>query len=150
MKDISQQLNQFFNTHLPISDYLGMQVDEYTGDSLTLYAPLNPSINDKFTAFGGSLYCMTVMSCWGMAYLKALEAGIDEPNIVVAKGNIQYHLPVDTAIRATCVSPIENGFEQWLDYFNKKGRAKIDLCSSIMINDKEAVSFSGQYAILKK
>ena len=151
MDDISHKLNQFFKNHLPITDYLGMHVEEYNGDSLTLYAPLQPSLNDKLTAFGGSLFCLSVMSCWGMVYLKAIEAGCDDANIVVTQSNIAYRAPIDTAMRATCKVPSTEIFTEFFERYHAKGKAKISL-SAEMYNegsDIRAVTFEGQYAILK-
>ena len=55
-------LDEFFAEALPISKYLNMRLHEYTGDKFSLAIDLKPSINHKMTAFGGSLYCVSVMS----------------------------------------------------------------------------------------
>ena len=149
MKEISERLNQFFDKHLPITDYLGLRVDEYDGKSLTLYAPLGPSLNDKLTAFGGSLYCVCVMSAWGMVYLKTLERGINGANIMVSNANITYRAPVDTAIRAVCNSPVDDSMEKFFCHFEEKGKAKIKLTSRIEIDGKTAVAFEGEYVIAR-
>ena len=52
---ISEKLTQFFIQHLPIAQFMGLEVESYDGDTLILTAPLEPNINDKQTAFGGSL-----------------------------------------------------------------------------------------------
>ena len=76
-QQISEKLKQFFLDHLPITQFMGLEVESYDGDTLILTAPLEPNINDKQTAFGGSLYNTAVMACWGMIYLKTQEKGID-------------------------------------------------------------------------
>lgn len=64
-----------------------MRLHEYTEDKLFLAIDLKPSINDKMTAFGGSLYCISVMSCWGMIYLQGRQRGIN-PNLLVSHAEI--------------------------------------------------------------
>ena len=141
-------LDEFFNQHLPITKYLNMRCHEYTGDSFSLAIDLKPSINDKLTAFGGSLYCVSVMNCWGMVYLQGRQRGIN-PNMVVAHAEIDYLAPVsDEVIIATCHAPDDADWEGFFDSFYNRGKARAKVSSTIMCNGKEAVRFNGQYAII--
>ena len=102
--DISQKLKDFFVEHLPITQFMGLEVESYDGEQLILTAPLEPNINDKQTAFGGSLYNAAVMTCWGLVYLKTQEKGI-ECNQVVTGGEVKYKAPVAGTIRAIAQAP---------------------------------------------
>lgn len=154
---ISEKLKQFFLDHLPITQFMGLEIESYDGDTLILTAPLEPNINDKQTAFGGSLYNAAVMACWGMIYLKTQEKSID-CNQVVAEGNMKYIAPVSGRIRAICHAPSEEELALFFERFYLKGRAKIALEAAIY-NDacvmkidpetKPSVKFTGLYAILK-
>ena len=148
MKDISQKLTEFFEAHLPITEFMGLGVDSYDGKQLTLKAPLAPNINDKQTAFGGSLYNACVMACWGFAYLKTLEAQIDG-NQVVVSGNIKYKRPVAGEIKATCSTPGEEAEHHFIDGFKRHGKGKIELKATVLCEGKVAVEFEGTYAVLK-
>lgn len=148
LEPIAHKLTEFFQTHLPITDYMEMSVEHYDGQTLTLKAPLLPNINDKQTGFGGSLYNMAVMACWGMAYLKTQEAAI-ACNQVVAKGAIEYKAPVTGEIRATCHVADLSLTDRFISDFKAKGKARINLESNIQCNGKQAVEFHGQYAIFK-
>ncbi len=145
---VSQYLSEFFAQHLPVSEYLNMRVHNYDSDSFSLAIDLAPSINDKMTAFGGSLFSVCVMNCWGMCYLQARERGID-PNMVVSHGEIDYLRPVnDEVIVATCRQPEGIDWDGFFDSFNNRGKARAKLTSTIICNGREAVKFSGQYAII--
>lgn len=149
--DVSQKLKDFFVEHLPITQFMGLEVESYDGEQLVLSAPLAPNINDKQTAFGGSLYNAAVMACWGFAYLKTQEKGL-VCNQVVAGGEVKYLAPVTGKIRAVCKNPGDKVIASFLDHFNRKGRAKISLQAEISCDGEAdsavAVTFSGQYAIL--
>ena len=156
-EQISEALKKFFFDHLPITQFMGLEVESYDGDTLILTAPLEPNINDKQTAFGGSLYNAAVMACWGMIYLKTQERNI-ECNQVVTEGNMKYIAPVDGRIRAICHTPSVEELAGFFDHFERKGKAKINLEAAIYndtcvmeidSNTKPSVKFSGQYAILK-
>jgi len=146
---VSQQLSQFFATHLPVTQFMQMDVESYDGKTLILKAPLAPNINDKQTAFGGSLYNASVMACWGMAHLKTLEAGI-VCNQVVTKANIEYLAPVHGDIRAICESPSDDEIKKFISQFHAKGRSRLTLHARIECSGKLAVKFEGTYAILKE
>lgn len=146
---VSTQLSTFFETHLPITQFMKMDVESYDGKTLILRAPLAPNINDKQTAFGGSLYNAAVMACWGMAYLKTLEAGI-HCNQVVTRGSIEYKAPVHGDIRAICNAPSNEVLDQFIEHFKHKGRSRITLNAVIECSGKTAVEFEGTYAILSQ
>ena len=155
-KDISQALKTFFAQHLPITQFMGLEVESYDGDTLILTAPLAPNINDKQTAFGGSLYNVAVMACWGMVYLKTQERKI-KCNQVVAEGHVKYIAPVNGKLRAICHAPNEEELERFFNHFADTGRAKIELQSVIYDDEnitkidrkiKPAMKFTGAYAIL--
>lgn len=147
MKEIAERLTEFVQTHLPTAQALQISVTDYDSQSLTLSAPLAPSVNDKQTAFGGSLYVVAVMAGWGMVYLRCREAGID-PNIVVARGEIDYHAPVDSDIVASSLAIDEAEWQRFFSDFEARGKAKIELRTEVVRNGKPAVSFKGLYAII--
>lgn len=144
----TQALVDFLSAHVPMAANLGLQPVSFDHEQLTLEAPLTPNINDKGTAFGGSIYCVAVMSCWGMVYLRANEYGLKAPDIVVSHGEIDYLKPVAGAIVASCYASEERFAVFWADY-QQKGRAKIALESEVKSADGEVLArFSGRYALL--
>ncbi len=148
MENISHKLTEFLRAHVPATQYMGIEVGDYTGEKLSLTAPLHPNINDKQTAFGGSLYTICVMNCWGMIYLKTLEKGIS-CNQVVTQSNISYHAPVDGLITSVCESPSKETMSHFFGRYEEKGRSKITLHAEVQCNGKTAVKFEGTYAIIK-
>jgi thioesterase domain-containing protein len=147
VNNVSQYLTDFFAAHLPITEYLHMRVVEFTPQQFQLAIDLAPSINDKLTAFGGSLYCLCVMNCWGMAYLQARARGIN-PNMVISSASIDYIAPVkqDPIIASCHVDQVD--WDAFFSELDERGRAKISLCSTVYEQGKVAVNFSGEYAIV--
>ena len=95
--DLINKLEIFVEEHLPLGRAMKISVTEFNGQQLSLSAPLVHNNNDKGTAFGGSLYCLAVMSCWRWFYLRCLDTRIEPigpPHIVVTKASIDYLLPV--------------------------------------------------------
>jgi thioesterase domain-containing protein len=145
--EFAPYFTQFMQTHLPMAQQLGLRVSRFDGHELHLAMPLGPNINDKATMFGGSLYCVSVMACWGMIYLRAKMAGIETPNIVVADASIKYRLPVPSDCVAVCYAPADviHKFEADLAA-GHKGRMRLH--SSIQTDAGVAVEFEGRYVLL--
>lgn len=146
-KNVSHKLNEFFDQHLPLTGFMGLRLDSYDGRRLALSAPLAPNINDKSTAFGGSLYNAAVLACWGFVYLKTLEHEL-VCNQVVAEGHIKYLAPVQGDIRAVCEQPGDDAIQHLIETFRSHGKASIRLQSVIECGGRRAVEFEGRYALL--
>lgn len=144
---IAHRLSEFIAEHLPTARHMRLSVSDYSDGALTLTAPLGPSINDKQTAFGGSIYVVAVMACWGSVYLHCVESGLD-PDIVVAKAEIEYLLPVPSDIVARSLPAEDADWQGFFTRFEERGRAKIELCSEVIVNGEVAARFKGLYAIV--
>ena len=145
---VSHYFTDFLEKHMPIAKYMGMRVHSYNSENFELAIDLEPSINDKMTAWGGSLYGLTVMNCWGMLYLQARERGL-EPNMVVRQGHIDYLRPVDDkVIVSSCTKPIDCEWDSFFSDVTTIGKATTSLRSVIHCGGKEAVVFSGSYTVI--
>ena len=144
---VAAKLSEFIEQYLPTARHMQLSVTDYQQGCLQLHAPLAPSINDKQTAFGGSIYVVAVMACWGSVYLHCVEQGLD-PDIVVAKAEIEYLLPVPEDIVARSLPAPEADWQVFFQRFEERGRAKIELCSEVLVNGQVAARFKGLYAIV--
>ncbi len=147
MNDNSAKLTEFLDNHLPIAGYMGLAVEGYDGRSLILQAPLAPNINDKQTAFGGSLCSAGMLACWGLVYLRAQDAGL-EGNQLITKSNIEFKAPVTGDIRAICDAPDETVMAAFIERFREQGKARISLASRIECSGRVAVELQAEFALL--
>lgn len=141
-------LDEFFDQHLPITRYLNMRTVDYDGASFSLAIDLQPSLNDKLTAFGGSLYCVAVMCGWGMIYLQCRQRGLN-PNMVVSHAEIDYLAPVaDELIVARCQNSDKTAWDDFVDRARQGQRVRTRVTASISSGGVEAVRFRGEYAVI--
>lgn len=140
------ELEAKLHEEIPLTQAIGIKVEHYTGNSLTLSAPLANNINHKSTAFGGSLYSIAVLAGWGLLYSKMKELGLSG-HIVIQQSNINYLQPVREDIFATCSIDSIEKFDRFIKIFNKKGIARIKLVSEIRQGDDVAVEFEGSYVV---
>jgi thioesterase domain-containing protein len=148
-KQLAKDLDAFLNEHLPLARAAGVEIDAYDGDLLQVSAPLSLNINDKSTAFGGSLYNLCVIAAWGMTDLKAKELKL-AGDIVVAKGEINYLRPLRSRLIAQAFAPDQAMLEKALHSYAVKGKAVFSIHVEVRDEHQQlCVEFTGKYAVLK-
>ena len=97
-----QELQAKLNRDIPVSKYLGFEFTEATPNKVVIRARLNENINHKGTAFGGSLYTLSVLAAYSLVYLGVEKEKINTNNIVIQKGDIKYLHPVTSDFDIIC------------------------------------------------
>src|SRR5919109_4586378 len=100
----ARQIQELLHTKIPITRAMGVRVEDYDGERLTLSAPLEANVNHLGTAFGGSLHALAVLSGYGLLWLELKDT---DCHIVIRRSSISYERPVRGELRATCVRPRE-------------------------------------------
>lgn len=144
-----EELQAYLREQIPLSRWMGVQVQEASLNRVVLLAPLQENINHKKTAFGGSLHAIATLSCWSLAYLHSVFLQ-GKADLVIAESHILYLKPVTTDI--TCISSLEDvkawgRFEQG---FLKFGKSRIRLSAKIFQDGHLAVDYNGDFAAVKK
>lgn len=139
-------LQKVLNSEIPLTKSIGLKVKEHDELSLTLSAPLEKNINHKLTAFGGSIYSVSVLSGWGLIYLLLKQHNLSG-HIVIQESNIKFIKPVTTDITAKCSFKSAEQSEKFLKAYKRKGKARIKLDVNILCNNESAVIFNGAYVV---
>ncbi len=143
-----QALQAFVTQHVPLVAAAGIEVDHYDAQSLVLSAPLDKNINDKGTAFGGSLYNLCVVTGWGLTWLLSQELQL-AGEIVVAKGEIEYLRPLRGRLIATVARPEQDALCHFKAGYARRGKAVLQ--QTVTIPDETGtpcVRFQGKYALV--
>ena len=143
-----EKLQQVLHSEIPLTKAIGIEVIEYNENSLTISAPLENNINHKCTAFGGSLYSVSVLSGWGLIYL-LLEKFNLTGHIVIQESHTKFIKPVDSDITSSCTFESPAHYEKFINMYRKKGKARIKLESKVICNGEICVIFTGHYVVHK-
>ncbi len=139
-------LQEVLHSEIPLTKEIGITVSEYTGNSLTLQAPLENNLNHKCTAFGGSLYSVSVLSGWGLLYLLMKEHNL-VGHIVIQESNTKFIKPVESDLSGTCSFESVEQKDKFINMFKRKGVARIQLESRVTLNNEDHVVFKGSYVV---
>ncbi len=149
MREKLSVLEQTLHQEVPLTEQMGVRVESHDGHELVLHADFEPNINIHGTAFGGSLYSICAVTCWGMLHLKFEEAGIDA-HAVLGQARISYMRPVKGDIQARCRLPDDGSFELFIQSLKQGRKARIDLVAEICTEAGVAVSYTGNYSAFFK
>ena len=138
------ELQDRWATQIPISDKMGIKVQQYTGYQFQCCAQINPNLNPHNTMFAGSAFTLATLTGWGMAWLLMRERGL-EGDIVLVDSNIRYHHPV---VHNPVASTSLDGISGDLDRLASGRKARIVVNVNISSGDVDAVAFVGTYMLI--
>lgn len=145
-------LRNAFQAHLQsIPMVRAMQVElAGTGDGcLRLRAPLAPNVNDKGSAFGGSLVALMTLAGWGLATWQLARAGL-EADVYVADSSVRYLAPLYGVLEAEA-RLAEGDWEAFAAALRTRGRARCAIAARIALPDgADATVLSGRFVALAR
>ena len=142
------ELQQKMFEDFPLSRHMGLKVESFDGHSLILSALLEKNINQSQTAFGGSIFSLAALACWGLLFARAAETEIPI-NLVIQRGHIDYLKLIEHDFIAKCVID-EKKYLRFLHVLQKKPRSRITLMADLYCDDTICATFVGDFVAVKK
>ena len=136
---------------IPLLTAMEMSFVGYDDLTLTMEAPLAPNINNKGTAFGGSIASICLFGGWAVSTLGFMDSGIDNTEIVVFRNGMTFERPARglLTVRAR-VEPAD--FDAVLTRLRDgdTGRIRFDVTVDTFHDDKRCATMSGVYVVWLK
>ncbi len=143
-----QELNDYLNRHVPLFRAMQAQIQRCDAAGLALTAPLEPNVNDKGTAFGGSMAAIAALTGWTMTTLILRNHG-ESAEIVIIDSHLKFLRPVREGIVAECVLPEPATAEQFIHRYQERGKARWTVEVVICADGEPAMTFKGQYGVFR-
>jgi thioesterase domain-containing protein len=131
---------------IPLLTAMELSLVEYRDLALTMEAPLAPNINNKGTAFGGSIASIGLFGGWAVATLAFRDHGIDNTEIVVfrnevtferpARGHLLVRVTMDRDDFGACLAKLRAGSEE---------RLRFNVEVGIFHDDERCATMKGLY-----
>ncbi|GHX58320.1 hypothetical protein VCSRO206_2957 [Vibrio cholerae] len=138
------ELQDRWGKHIPISDKMGIKIQQYTGYQFQCCAQLNPNLNPHNTLFAGSAFTLATLTGWGMAWLLMRERDL-LGDIVLVDSHIRYRHPV---VQNPVASTSLDGISGDLDRLESGRKARIVVRVIISSGEVEAIEFIGTYMLI--
>ena len=140
-------LVDYLKQHVPLTCHIDIQAGQQAENWFELSAPLTPNLNDKQTAFGGTLAALCTLGGWCVIASLCRDHQL-EVDIAVLESHIRYRLPVKSdPITARATLPGREKQAQFLAKLRNDGVAKLEIKARICRDTREAVSFTGVYHV---
>lgn len=147
--DWLEAFRQLIREHIPLSNAMQLDILGYRDNYLTARAPLEPNINDKGSAFGGSQAALMSIVGWGVVWLETRKANLD-CDIVIHKGEITWLLPLRDEILIQCQVPDVDAMKAFKRTFAKRGKAALKLYVTTSDGENITSEFNCRYVAIKK
>lgn len=142
------EFEQLLYQLIPITKAMEFSVIEFTPSKVRISAKLEPNINHKSTAFGGSINSLMTVCGWAMMF--ANIKGIDpDAHIVIQKSNINYLVPIKEDFIAECELTDEESKRKFLEMYTKHKKGRLKLRVSCYNQGTLLAEYEGQYVAFK-
>lgn len=149
VEDALQELRDYCRAMPPVAA-MQVAVDGYDGRRLRLRAPLVANVNDKGTAFGGSLVSLMTVAGWGLVTLRLRLAGL-KADVFVADSQVRYLAPLYADLVADAGFAEGQSWDTFLDTLVQRGRARIQVEATVPLPEGGlATTLGGRYVALLK
>jgi len=145
---MKKEIESYLHEHIPISQAMGISVEEASLEKIVLLAPFSNNINHKKTVFGGSLHAVATLACWSLLHVNLKKAKEADVQIVITKSEVSYQSPVDEDFRAECLMPEKETWNRFLKMLKLKGKSRIELSATIHNKGHLSVSYQGTFAAI--
>ncbi|NIQ94298.1 MAG: thioesterase [Desulfuromonadales bacterium] len=125
-----EAITAYLHEHIPITAHLGVRVEVWDGETVRLAAPLEPNLNHRCTAFGGSLSALAILAGWTVLHLKLRAAGL-RCRLVIQKSAFDFVEAVESDFAAVCQAPAEESWTRFVTTLRRRGRARIRLQAKV-------------------
>lgn len=128
---------------------LALHVHAYDGEVLQFSAPLAANVNDKGSAFGGSLASLMTLAAWGLTTLK-LDAAGQSAEVYVQDSQLRYLKPLYDELRIEARLAHGQDWQSFLATFAARGKARATLVAEVRDATGALVTaFDGRFVALR-
>ena len=142
-----KKLKEKLYNEIPLTKYMQIIPESIDEEFLITTAPIEPNINDKGTAFAGSLSTLVTISAWSACFLESSKLGHEKAMIAVIKSNTSYKAPVTKNLFCKTTLATKEQIETLIKKLEAKGSASIRIKSQIIEDEKVCVDYEGVYVI---
>jgi thioesterase domain-containing protein len=144
MVDDVSRLRAVIAREIPLSGALGVTVESFTNEGLTLVMPAGPNRNDKGTVFAGSLGALATLTGWSFLWL-VLREEQRPATIVLQDCSIRFLHPLAMACQARCSWPAAGALSRLTETLRRGRPSRITLEVGLWGGPKQVGSFTGRY-----
>ncbi|KAF7598067.1 MAG: thioesterase [Candidatus Dactylopiibacterium carminicum] len=142
------ELQQYLHTHIPLSAAMQVMVQHASADMVELQAPLEPNVNHRGTAFGGSIATLATLAGWSLLRIR-LDGMEPLPHLVIQHQEMHFSAPIIGPLLTRARFPAGTDWAAFLAMLENRGRARLQLTAEVLSGTQPAARMEGLFVALK-
>jgi thioesterase domain-containing protein len=138
-------LQAYLSARIAPARALGLSVE--ATEPVAITAPLELNVNDKGTAFAGSLFSVAALAGWAQV-LRWCAVQSFEAEVLLQASKAQFLAPARAGFRAVALEPALSQREKLARMLARSGRGRIEIAVSVNCQETPVLSFAGVYAVI--
>lgn len=131
---------------IPLTQAMQLGVEGYDGHTLVLRVPLDPNINDKGTAFAGSITALGSIAGWCLLTLWA-ERETGPLQVAIYDAHFSFRKPLRGDFTASVSLPSLEDCKALKHAVTRRGKGRATLKVALADADGDAALLTGVYAL---
>ncbi|MEJ2273680.1 MAG: YiiD C-terminal domain-containing protein [Woeseiaceae bacterium] len=133
---------------IPLLNAMQLSLVDYGDLELAMEAPLAPNINNKGTAFGGSIASICLFGGWAVSTLAFAERGIVSTEIVVYRNEMIFERPARGHLVVTA-GPEPESFDACVEALaaGSDERLRFDVGVDVFHDEARCARMRGEYVV---
>ena len=140
----SQEIEDYLHEQIPATRFMGIRLVSRSPHEIRFRAPLEPNLNHRKTAFGGSIATMGILAGWAFIHFNLQEMGLIS-RVVIKKSAIDFLEPMLSDFEASCHAPHPEKWETFLNNLKQYKMAQIELATELFCREKLSARHQGVY-----
>lgn len=137
-------VNEYLHAHIPVTAHMQVEVVAREAHSIRLAAPLEPNLNHRETAFGGSIASLAIVSGWTLLHLLLRESG-RRCRLVVFRSQTDFTAPIDDRFEAESRLREPDGWPRLLRALDRKGKGRARVTTTVSCGATVAATQEATY-----
>lgn len=137
-------LQVYLSARIAPARALGLSVE--SDSPVIIGAPLEANLNDKGTAFAGSLFSVAALAGW-MHLMRWCSLRSLEAEVALSGASVQFVAPARGAFRAVAAEPSAAQREKLELMLARRGRGRIEIPIEVLCDAKTVMRLAGVYAV---
>jgi thioesterase domain-containing protein len=143
----SADLQRYLHEHIPLARAMQVEVVTAQSDAVILRAPLAPNINHRETVFGGSASALSILAAWSLLHTRLTMQAL-HARLVIQRNTMEYERAISSDFTARSFIPVAEHWDRFLTTLARKGKARIQVCSTLEASGEIVGRFSGEFVAL--
>ena len=127
---------------------MDVRVLEAGPEGVSIEAPLEPNLNHRKTAFGGSVAALAILAGWTLVDVRLRREG-HVTRTVIQDSAVHFDAPIHGSFRAVCGRVADEAWERFTRALARRGKGRLHVAGHIEAGGKVVATFSGAYVAMQ-